>query len=476
MVTAGKKHWFPELLKILVMGALVTVPLVLICLYTKYYPMNYGDDEMPYYLWNRSITESSDPERVFHTVILGDSSANAAYLPEALSEDTINLSLGGTTPAENYYVLANWLKNHEVPETVYLSFMDYHMVYDNMFYDRTVYSHLLTKEQEKEILHAAEEYGEENIAIADAEKELFFYEWYLPNKYLPALLNGGFNERKEANQKSYDSIRMHRGAYIGLTVDCYSDTDPNEYSSYPVNPFFDYYYRRILDLCQDKGITVRIVSLPKTGNSVLSGSFRNQRDGYYEGLCEAYDNVTYFNAIDTMPVKYFHDWEHFNLYGGWAFSDLLKQYFPEDFRTDEWSEATKAAVLDYMNRAEDAAGLCAFADGHAFTAVAISNQKLALFEEGSGFEDTGLVVEAKNVWLKQPADVSITVQEANTDPNGFCIWTEPDESNSIVSGSDVYSIVIDPFADLTVLILDTSTHQPLLVRNYMYRGDELHGH
>ena len=104
----SKHSWTTELMKILGMAAIAALPVVFLCLYIRFFPMNYGDDELPYYLWNKTVTVQEDT-RYYSTLILGDSSANAAYLPELLSEGTINLALGGTTPLENYYVLENWL-------------------------------------------------------------------------------------------------------------------------------------------------------------------------------------------------------------------------------------------------------------------------------------------------------------------------------------------------------------------------------
>ncbi len=73
--------WTTELGKILGMGLIVLLPVFFLCLYIRYFPMNYGDDELSYYRWNKDITNNPDTP-YYSTLILGDSSANAAYLPE----------------------------------------------------------------------------------------------------------------------------------------------------------------------------------------------------------------------------------------------------------------------------------------------------------------------------------------------------------------------------------------------------------
>ncbi|MBQ8067978.1 MAG: hypothetical protein IJ201_06505 [Solobacterium sp.] len=458
--------WTRELGKILGMGLIVLLPVVFLCLYIRYFPMNYGDDELSYYRWNKDITNSPDTP-YYSTLILGDSSANAAYLPELLSEGTINLSLGGTTPIENYYVLENWLAAHEAPKHIFLSFMDYHLLYDNMFYERTVYSHLLTPAQEKAIVKDAFTIGEDYIAVEDAWLQLFEYDHCFPNRYMPSLLNAGFTERRDVNNENYASIALHRGAYIGMTTDRYSVTKPTVYEEFKVNEIFDVYYRRLLDLTKKHGIQVTIVSLPKPENAVYTDIYRERRDGYYKGLAHDYDNVQYHTGPDHFSGAYFHDWEHFNLYGAAHWSQLMKRSYPAAFPDEPVSEQTKQGIVDYMVRMETPEGIISLADGKTAAAVVITNDTGSII---SGFDDTGLSVKGRSVYVKKDSDISVTVQEANSQPNGFCIWTEPDGSCAIVSGETVYGIEINETADLSLVVVDTETHQPL-VRNYIHTDE-----
>ena len=81
----------------------------------------FTDQEVPYYLWNREITNTKQDKK-YDVLILGDSVANAAYIPEVLSDHVINLALGGTTPVENYYTMQDWLKYNPAPKVCYISF------------------------------------------------------------------------------------------------------------------------------------------------------------------------------------------------------------------------------------------------------------------------------------------------------------------------------------------------------------------
>lgn len=460
-----------ELIKIIGMAVIVLLPAVFLCLFLRNHTMDYSDGETPYYFWNRDFTRSTQ-DQYFSTLILGDSAANAAYLPEAMSEGTVNLSLGGTTIIENYYVLQDWLSHHETPGTVYLSFMDYHLIYDNMFYERTVYAHRLTWNQGKEVLKNARETEDENIAVSDADLRLLEYNWYLPKYYLPALLNAGFTERRAENEAHYNEINLHRGAYIGLSSEQYTDADQNIYDSYQVNPLYDRYYRMFLQLCQENGIQVRIVSLPKTGNSVLTPEYREQRDGYYSSLVSEYDNAMYFCEVDTCEGRYFLDWEHFNVYGGWLWSTYIRNRFPEDFDSEPVKGETVAGIIDYMKLAEEPDLLVNFANGKDIIAIAVTANEYQLLEK---FHDTEKEISGRRVYLQNGVEVNLMVNETDGDINTIALAANDDGTHSILLHGDFYPIKIEPYADLTLIFINTQDFTPALIRNYVRTGEGLVG-
>ena len=462
-----KTSAIPEWLKILAAMAAVFLPVMAVWGYIALFPMNYSDGEAPYYFWNRDISRAQS-EKEYRTVILGDSAANAAYLPEVLSENTINLSLGGTTPVENYYVLKDWLANHNTPETVYISFMDYHLIYDNMFYERTVYSHRLTPEEEREILKEARECEDVNIAVSDAEEKLLEYDLCSPRFYLPALLNAGFTQRKGQNEENYSSINGHRGAYIGLSNVIYADTSPKIYERYLVNPLYDRYYRRILDLCRQKGIKVRIVSLPKTENSVFEDSFLNQRDGYYEDLAEEYDNVFYFNAIPTMDSRYFLDWEHFNIYGGWEFSSLIRSLYPNDFVSDPAGIETLIGQREYLKCMKEPDLLCRSISGEEFSAVLITKEEDLI--RSCGARDTGTTIGEKHICLRSEVIKSALTNENDGREDSITIVTNEDGTMALRLRDQWYPIAVDKTAGATLILISHRDNNVYEVRNYLSNG------
>ena len=72
----------------------VALPVTVLWVYMWTHPLAFLDAEAPYYIWNRNKTNTAQ-EQPYDVVVLGDSTANAAYVPEILSDKTLNLALGG---------------------------------------------------------------------------------------------------------------------------------------------------------------------------------------------------------------------------------------------------------------------------------------------------------------------------------------------------------------------------------------------
>ena len=115
-----------KILGLAMKGICVMLPMILIWVYTWMNPLGFMTDGTPFDLWNKEKTNTKQ-EKYYEAVFLGDSTANAAYVPEVLSDASINLSLGSITPMEAYYILQDWIEHNEAPKTCYISFLDYHM-------------------------------------------------------------------------------------------------------------------------------------------------------------------------------------------------------------------------------------------------------------------------------------------------------------------------------------------------------------
>lgn len=332
----------------------VLFPIIFLCIHCATSMMSFVDDEAPYYLWNKKQTEQTHDDKV-HVIVLGDSTANAAYMPEVLSGDTLNLSLGGTTSIENYYVMKEWLETNPEPEAVYISFMDFHMSYSDSFWSRTMYSHRFPPQINMEILRAAVKYDEASILVDGWFSKFISYELYLPNMYITPLINASLNQRYDGNMAVYQGDELHGGRYIGRGNGEYVPSDAIVYNSFYVAPILDFYYRELIELCQDNGIRVHLIKLPLPDNSEFTEEYVNQFWTYCNNLLESYPEIT----VDWFPgyaPSNFVDTHHMNTHGAFQFSRELRELYPDDFNNQDMTERRITAINENMieeNRIEE---------------------------------------------------------------------------------------------------------------------------
>ena len=129
---------------------IVTLPLWLLWAYIWIMPTNIYSARNRPLIWNKNFINTHHKNK-YDTLIIGDSLANSAFLPNYLSDNTINLAVNTANPFTEYYILDTYLKNNQAPKTCYIMFADHHMQRINGFYPKTLYLHQLTFNQEAEI-------------------------------------------------------------------------------------------------------------------------------------------------------------------------------------------------------------------------------------------------------------------------------------------------------------------------------------
>lgn len=319
-----KKVWLFILKCIIVAG-----PVILVSLYASFGMMYYSDGEVPYYLWNRDFCAKTH-DRTYDVVILGDSIGQTSYITDELSEGTVNLSLGGTTPAENYYVIKEWLEKNKAPDDIFITFMDRHLLDSDCYYTRCLYFHRLPLSDNLEIMARAGEYGEPSIGIDDCYRELLAYQLYWPGKYTAAMVNSRFTGRHESNTMVYDMVNKGRGRFVYADVS-YEGDEPVKLDSFYTNPFFDRYYRDIIGLCVEHGIRVHLVKPPMMDLFEFDEGYRRDIYGYYDSICSQYPNVSFDWFDEGFGSDCYADFAHMNEKGAKEFSKMIKEKYPDVF-------------------------------------------------------------------------------------------------------------------------------------------------
>lgn len=364
----------------------ILLPLVFLCLYTKLNLIAFVDGEGPYYLWNKETANTSH-EETYDVIILGDSIANAGYMPALLSDSCLNLSLGGTTPIENYYTLQDWLDHNPAPKVCYISFADFHFLRSDCFWSRSIYTHRYRFPQELEILMTAYQYQEPSILTKNYATDFVEYALCLPDKYMTALVNAQFNQRYKGNLASKQIDELYGGRYIKRTVteaaEATAAIKKTASGKFGMNPVFDYYYRKLIELCVENNIIPRIVKSPISNDAPFSDSYIESFWNYYAALEEEYPQIT----VDWIPyydIQYFADGSgHLNFHGALKFSLEIKRLYPEDFGDSDLTLRQAAAISDAIKGENKLEEIMKWINGKNYTVMIYdkSNSFSTFFEE-----------------------------------------------------------------------------------------------
>lgn len=323
---------------------LVLLPLFLLCLYLKLFPLCYSDDEVPYYVWTKALSGQQ-----FEVVILGDSTGNAAFLPNLLGENVVNLSLGGATPIENYYIFQNYMRKNAKPKVCYVAYNDAHLSECDCLYSRILYSHILTFRQEVELFSLARRFGEKAVLVDGWLHCWLSHRFYSPEVYLPAILASSFGDRLVKNRALYHYDDVHFGAYMARSRDECWNLEPYTKDSFGMADLFAFYYERLLRFCADEGIQVRLVKLPVNQPVTHTQQYLDEYRTFYAELLERFPSATLLWIQDGFDQHDFFDDEHLNVNGAIRFSRLLRERYPADFSDAAKSAKTLEGIEDYLS-------------------------------------------------------------------------------------------------------------------------------
>ena len=289
--------------------------------------------------WNTKITKNKQ-ERKYNVVILGDSTANSSYIPELLSDSTINLALAGTSVVENYYTLENYLENNEAPKDVFISIADYHLAQDNFTWPECNMLHKLSLRQNLEIYLNIKKYCvepiDEVIRMDSYWPDALLYKTYMPSKYIYSLIQGFDSNRGTENEKSLDAISKRLGRYANISNDIFESDGEVGFQEYKVNAFQDEYYRKLIRLCADNNIKLHILKLPAPQNVYYFDSYVEEINDYYSNLISGYSNVDFLWPTQLYETFYFADGTHLNNHGAKMFSKVVNDLYPKAFGDDDY--------------------------------------------------------------------------------------------------------------------------------------------
>lgn len=306
---------------------------ILLPLYCANFQDYYMDDEYAMYHAQRDyLLDNEDRNQV---IILGDSRTKAGFMPEYLSDSTVNLALGGASPIEGYYSLKEYLANHEKPETLLLAYAPMHYMDVDTLWTRTIYFHNITREDAKDLFETAASFQDtQKILIEDYKLEFLEYQLYMPNKYATALKNAGFFFRHDKTTQKYREMVESKGhSFYGLAEFSDGINGEAKVSDFASSDIITYYLEQIFTLCEKEGIEVIVETAPmnETSYAILTDSFKEHYRAYMAALQNSYPGVEFYGDFYCYTNDNFGDADHLNQKGTKAFCKSIREKYPEVF-------------------------------------------------------------------------------------------------------------------------------------------------
>lgn len=306
---------------------LVFIPLILIWIFIAAFPVHYMDGEYSYFTQVKDYRLGKSALAPADILILGDSRAKSAFLPEELSGSAINLAEGGSTAVEAYYTLKDYLEHMGTPKQVILSISSYHFTSFDGFWTRSVYFDFLSYGQAKEVIRSAKDFGEKDAlkeAGGDSIFTLWEYKIKAPTKYMSPIINSFGENRKAVNEEAYEEMVSSKG--FKSFVSWWPTSAEHDMEEFRLLKTLDHYYRMTIDLCVENGIEVYSVNTPLIADTFDEAEKIWKPFGsYFEELKADYPKEQYpLVHIDTefqsYDNKYFDDADHLNPEGAEKFS------------------------------------------------------------------------------------------------------------------------------------------------------------
>ena len=314
---------------------LISIPLILICVYTFIYPMSYMAVEYP--MWAEEKNYVNQPQKASNqasspaTLIIGDSRAKSGIIPSELAEDgsVYNISIGGASTVEMYYAVRNYLKNHEAPEKAFVIFAPYHFCeLDN--WNQTLYYNYLSLPELMEAETNALKMQDKNIHYTGWLPDILSFKLRLPNKYLDAIYTSRLGQNLNENREKYDSVRRDLG-YTAFG----EDEENNEVSyevhcpSFDLSPMADHYYIKLLDTLKDAGVRVIVEQAPvnPASDEQITEEFREGYRSYLEKTTKDYPGITVEKEIPVYDKNCFGDNNHLNRRGAEKYTAMIREKY-----------------------------------------------------------------------------------------------------------------------------------------------------
>ena len=271
-------------------------------------PMFYESREYPMWLHVKEQMNSST-ESKRKMILIGDSRAKAGYEPNLAPFESLNLSVGGSTPLEGFYTLQTYLENNPAPVNLVLSYSPLHLTKGVYFWSRTVKYDFLNRKQYASIVGDIQAFTDPEIG----EQDLRWKYDYLISMYVNSVFEGIKAKRWIMNEKTYSNVIKTNGhSYFGVLEGSDSlNGEVKEADDFVSSELLDYYLTKLITLAMSHDINVFWYTMPFNDASCeqVNPKLVDNFNRYIKSVGEV-NRISVMRDIHCMDNQFFGDGSH----------------------------------------------------------------------------------------------------------------------------------------------------------------------
>lgn len=280
-------------------------------------------------------------ENSYKNFIIGDSRAEAGIKPNLIDTKLLNLSLGGSSSIEGYFILKDMLDKNVKIDTLVVSYGAIHFLSSEHFFAHSLKLSLLKIKNVNEVFNDLNEDQltfwkpiEEQKQMSFLENTFTILKSYLillkwPLYYQTEITNSKFL-RGNKNDLFYADIVQNKGYHLYGKEQSSSDLNEEaeaNLDNFTPNLAISNALIKLLDLAKKNNIKVFYINVPfnETSYKKLSLDFKSSYDKYFTNLKLKYPNFTFDSDLSYYKDEYFGDKSHLNDRGSSKFSLVVNE-------------------------------------------------------------------------------------------------------------------------------------------------------
>ena len=261
--------------------------------------------DYPMRMYVLNIVNNKSGKKMPDTIMIGDSRAQAGYIPNQLMKEkyTINLAMSASTPIEGFFILNRYLKHHKLKKLI-ISYAPFHLAKQDFYWEYTVKSKLFSRKEYYNVEHNSKLI--KDLSTLDINKT--FTDYDNPFKYSTSFMEGLIKFRWLDYNNIIHTMNVNNGhAYRGRKNYSSGLNQEVKTDNFHYSKLINLYMNKIISLAKIHNVKIYYYTMPfnETSYKNITNSYKKNYNNYIDSF-----NITNCNKIFYMNDNQFGDPSH----------------------------------------------------------------------------------------------------------------------------------------------------------------------